>query len=109
MVLAAELVKAAKADDNNAAAEIERQWYANADEIATFFSQINPFWPRAEMLEMWNHHLDQVKAQAVARLNRDYASDIAIYDQGEQLLLEMADDLTVGIVRQFPSCFRTVR
>lgn len=102
LVLAAELVKAAKTGDIAAAAEIERRWYANADEIAAFLSAINPFWSIEKMTRMWHEHLSLVKSQAVARLNKDYASDIAFYDEGERLLLEMADELTCGIIRQFP-------
>lgn len=102
LVLAAELVKAAKAGNNAAAAEIEQRWYANAAEIATFLNCINPYWAKERMLEMWRQHLALVKAQAVARLNKDYALDIAYYDEGEQLLLKMADEFTEGIIRQFP-------
>jgi hypothetical protein len=36
LVLAADLVKAVKAGNNEAAAEAERKWYANADAIAVF-------------------------------------------------------------------------
>jgi len=107
LVLAAELVKAVKAGDTAAAAEIEKRWYANGEQIATFLSRINPYWTRETMLNMWRIHLDQVKAQAVARLNHDYTRDIFYYDQGELHLLEMADQLTQGIVRQFPMCFRS--
>lgn len=53
---------------------------------------------------MWHEHLSLVKSQAVARLNKDYASDIAFYDEGEKLILKMADEFTMGIIRQFP-CF----
>lgn len=105
LVLAAELVKAAKAGNNEAAADVEKRWYANADEIAAFFASINPYWSETAMRAMWRKHLDQVKAQAVARLNGNYAEDIAIYDEGEQLLLDMADEFTEGIVRQFPRYF----
>lgn len=102
LTLAAQLVKAAKAGDNAAAAELERRWYANADEIAALLGMINPYWSIQTQTTMWHTHLAQVKAQAVARLNRDYASDIAFYDEGERHLLEMADDLTCGILSQFP-------
>jgi hypothetical protein len=102
LVLAADLVKAAKAGDNEAAQEAERKWYANGDEIAAFLSRINPYWNLRTMQQLWRVHLDQVKAQAVARLNGDYASDITIYDEGEIHVLMMADEFTRGIARQFP-------
>lgn len=102
LVIAADLVKAAKAGDSAAAAVIERRWYANADEIAAFLSCINPYWSREGMTRMWHEHLSLVKAQAVARLKKDYRCDIALYDEGERLLLDMADDFTCGIVSQFP-------
>ncbi|MGI6331330.1 MAG: acetylglutamate kinase [Zhaonellaceae bacterium] len=105
LVLAAELVKAAQAGDSIKAQEIERRWYANADEIAEFLSSINPYWHKESMRQMWFKHLDQVKAQAVARLNGDYAASIAFYDEGEILILQMADELTIGIVKQFPQFF----
>ncbi|MGE5597767.1 MAG: acetylglutamate kinase [Bacteroidota bacterium] len=82
LVLAAQLVKEVKAGDNAAAAATERRWYANGDEIAAFLSSINPYWSREEMAAMWRRHLDLVKGQAVSRLNRDYAAQIAFYDRG---------------------------
>jgi hypothetical protein len=106
LVIAAQLVKAAKAGDKVAAADIEKRWYANADEIAIFLNCINPYWSRETLMNMWHEHLALVKAQAVARLKKDYASDIAYYDKGEELLLEMADEFTEGIIRQFPPCTR---
>ena len=102
LVIAADLVKAAKAGNSVAAAEIERRWYANADEIAALLSCINPYWSREGMTRMWHDHLSLVKSQAVARLKKDYRSDIAFYDEGERLLLGMADDFTCGIIRQLP-------
>ena len=43
LVLAAELVTAAAKGDTKKAAEKEKQWYRNADEIAEFLSSINPY------------------------------------------------------------------
>ncbi len=106
LVIAAELVKAAKAGNSADAADAEKRWYANADDIAAFLNQINPYWSKEAMMRMWHEHLSLVKSQAVARLNKDYKSDIAFYDVGEQLLLDMADDFTCGILSQF-LLFRT--
>ncbi|RKN85616.1 hypothetical protein [Paenibacillus ginsengarvi] len=49
LVLAAQLVKAAKAGNSQAAAEIEKKWYANADELAAFLSSINPYWSKSAL------------------------------------------------------------
>ena len=43
LLIAAELVKAAKAGNQKAVAAAERRWYANGEEIAEFLSRINPF------------------------------------------------------------------
>ncbi len=48
LTIAAQLVKAAVANDSNAAAQYEKEWYANADDIAEFLSRINPNWSKQE-------------------------------------------------------------
>lgn len=106
LVIAAELVKAAKAGDSKAAEEAEQRWYANADEIATLLNQINPFLSKEAFRTMLHEHLALTKAEAVARLNQDYARDIALYDQIEQQALMMADAMTEGIVQQFPDILK---
>ncbi|MCL6613221.1 MAG: acetylglutamate kinase [Firmicutes bacterium] len=105
LTIAAQLVKAAKAGDAAAAEEAEERWYANADAIVAFLNRINPNWPQETMRRMWHEHLRLTKAEAVARLNKDYAADIALYDEIEKQALCMADSLTEGIVEQFPEVF----
>jgi hypothetical protein len=105
LVIAGDLVKAAKAGDNRAAARIEAEWYKNADEIAAFLSSINPHWTEEELRTMLHEHLALTKDEAVVRLSGRFARDIAIYDEIEQQALDMADALTAGIVEQFPDLF----
>ncbi|WP_225445410.1 hypothetical protein [Paenibacillus arenosi] len=105
LVLAAQLVHAAKAGDNAQVAELNKKWYANADQLAKFFSSINPYWPENEMKKMLYEHLDMTKAEAIYRLHKDYASDIAAYDRIEQQALAMADMFAHGFMKQFPYAF----
>lgn len=105
LVIASELVKAAKAGDNKTAADAEKRWYANADQIALLLSQINPNWSQEEWRKMLHTHLALVKAEAVDLLNKNYAAGIAVYDEIEKQALEMADVMSRGIIKQFPNAF----
>jgi len=101
LVLAAELVKEAKAGQTEAAAEAERKWYANADEIAAFLSSINPNWNEEDLKGMLHEHLKLTKEEAVLRLQKQYKQDIAKFDEIEQQALTMADAFASGISIQF--------
>lgn len=101
LVIAADLVKAAKAGNTQKAAEIEKRWYANADDIAAFLASINPYWSRREWQRMMYQHLDLVKSEAVQLLTGKYEESIATFDEIEKQALMMADVMQQGIVKQF--------
>lgn len=106
ILIAADLVTAAKDGDSDAVAEESQRWDDNAVAIATFLSDANPRnWPADEMTSMMREHLDLTLAEAVARLNSDWDGDVAAYDKIHRQILHMADMLTRGIVRQFPKRF----
>lgn len=105
LTIAAELVKAAKAGDSAAAADAEKRWYANADQIAVFLGSINPFWSVQEWQKMLYDHLAMTKTEAVDILTQKYADSIRIFESIEQEALVMADMMTQGIARQFPQYF----
>lgn len=106
LLIAASLVEAAKAGNSTGAADAEKKWYANADEIAAFENSINPNWDKAAMMTMWHDHLRLTKDEAVARLTKNYPADIATFDQIETLANTMADSMAEGIVKQFPDKFK---
>jgi hypothetical protein len=54
---------------------------------------------------MMKSHLDLTLREAVARLEGRYADDIDAYDAVHAEILEMADMLSAGIIRQFPRLF----
>lgn len=105
LVIAAQLVKAAKAGDNKAAADAEKRWYANGDEIAAFLGSINPYWSQEDWKTMLYKHLALTKTEAVDMLTKDYAAGITVYEEIEKQALKMADMITNGIVMQFPDKF----
>jgi len=106
IVIAADLVGAAKAGDASKVAATRKRWDANADEIATFLSKANPGnWPATEMKRMMREHLDLTMSEAVARLKGDWAADIKAFDNVHNQILKMADMLSAGIIKQFPAKF----
>ena len=103
---AAELVGAAKANDQAKVAEVKKRWYANANDIAAFLSQANPKnWPLATLQSMMKTHLDQTLDEATLRLKGDTAAEIKKFDEVVALFLTMADALSGGIEAQFPQKF----
>lgn len=103
--IAAELVKAAKAGNNAAAASAEKLWYENADQIAAFLNDINPYWSAQEWQKVLYDHLAMTKNAAVYYLTRKYEDSIKEFDNIEQQALAMADMMTLGIVKQFSEYF----
>lgn len=105
LVIAAQLVTAAAAGNSAEAVRLEKLWYANADAWADFFNQLNPFWPANILRPMLHEHLVLVKAEAVDLINKNYAASIAAFDKNELHVLEIADFMSGGIIRQFPDLF----
>jgi hypothetical protein len=106
ILTAAKLIGAAKSGDTAAVSSVSAAWYANADSIATFLGSANPRqWPVATLRAVMKMHLDLTLQEATARLHGDWAADIAAYDAVHRHILEMADVLSDGIIKQFPSRF----
>ena len=106
ILLAAQLLSAAKAGDSAGVATASSAWYANADDIAAFLHAANPAnWPLADLQAMMKSHLDLTLKEGVDRLGGHYAADVADYDAVHGEILQMADMLSDGIVRQFPGAF----
>ncbi|MDF2658608.1 MAG: hypothetical protein K0Q94_1399 [Paenibacillus sp.] len=105
LTIAAELVKALQAGNTEAAADANKRWFANADEIAIFLSHINPYWSKAEWQTMMNEHLKLLTQEVSSRLAKNYAENVALGDSIQAQALDMADVMTRGILQQFPSAF----
>lgn len=107
IMIAVDLVAAAKSNNQAKFAEEDRKWTKNADEIATFLSGANPNWPKADLVDLLGQHLSLTKAEAVARLTKKWDDDVKAFDDIFTEILTVADALSEGIVRQFPNRFQT--
>jgi hypothetical protein len=97
---------AAKSGDKTKLTSAERAWFANGRRIADFLHAADPrFLSRTAARRMMKVHLNQVIEQAVDELKGDYRADARAFAPYIRHLLDMADMISGGIIRQFPGRF----
>jgi hypothetical protein len=107
ILIAAEVVAAAKAGDSAKLADAQARWAANGDQIAATLHSVNPrHWRLAQMKAELRKHLRLTTAEAVARLQGDWRADVAAYEQIHRHALHLSDLLSSGLIAQFPHRFR---
>ena len=107
ILIAADLIAAAKAGNTAKVASEQARWTANADEIAGLLSKADPqSWKLGPMKAMMRSHLRLTTDEVVARLQGKWAADVKAYDRIHVQILHMADMLSDGLVKQFPARFR---
>jgi hypothetical protein len=105
IMIAVDLVGAAKSGDQAAFATHDARWTANIGEIAAFLSGANPNWPEKDVLDLLALHLKLTKDETVARISGDWAADVKAFDDIFTEILVVADTLHDGLVAQFPDRF----
>src|SRR5215469_2100770 len=104
--LAVALLQDAKTQNTTAFAANKASWYDNANQIADFLSAANPrFWPDDVMRASMKEHLDQTLAEAQDELSGNYTASVSDYEAIHLHIIALADLLSRGIMRQFPSKF----
>ena len=106
ILIATEVVKAAKAGNKEQLDAAQKKWSANGKEIAAFLSAANPNWPKQTLESMLEEHLVLTTGEVVGRLKKDWDADIKSYDMGHIHMLMFADMLAEGIAKQFPNKFK---
>jgi hypothetical protein len=108
ILIATEVIDAARAGQADEKTDAAKRWHTNADEIASFLSTANSEnWPLQDMKSMMREHLELTTAEVEAHLGRDWEADVAAFDKAREQILKMADMLSSGIIRQFPEKFGT--
>ena len=98
LLIAADLVNAAKKGETEKADIARQKWYQNADEIARFLSSIQPCWSEARWKEMLYSHLQMTEQEAVLRLQGNYVADIETFNAIENEALQMANYMFCGLI-----------
>jgi len=106
IMIAVELVAAAKSNNQTKFAEEDNKWTKNAEEIATFLSGANPHWSKVDLVDLLGQHLSLTKRETVDRLTKNWEDDVKAFDDIFVEILTIADALSEGIIKQFPSKFQ---
>ena len=101
LLIAAKLVDAAISGNGQLVAQLEQEWFRNADQIAQLMSEFFPTETKESWQMMMHEHLKLTKEEAVLRIGRKYAENVAIYDTIETQALGMADMIVNGIIKTF--------
>ena len=105
ILIAVDLIEAAKANDQAAFARHDARWSANIGEIAKLLAGANPHWPEKDVLDLLALHLKLTTGEVVARLTKDWAADVKAFDDIFTEIMVVADTLHDGLVAQFPDRF----
>lgn len=102
LTIAADLIAATVAGDNDTVASLNNSWRQNADELAAFLADININWSGEDWEALLDEHLDIITAFVRAWIAGNYEEAIIQADNMEAQVLEMADMMAYGISEQFP-------
>lgn len=105
ITLAAEVVAAAKAGNQEKLREADARWHKNAEDMSHFLNKANSNWTVNDLMNMFNDHLRLTTDEAVARLKKEWKNDIKAFDEIFDQIMKMADMITNGIIKQFPGKF----
>jgi hypothetical protein len=106
IMIAVDLIKAAKSGDTAGFEDNDRKWTENVEEIAGLLSGANPDnWPKADVLDLLMQHLNLTKGEVVARLHGKWDDDFAAFDLIFTEILKVADILAESIDHQLSNKF----
>jgi hypothetical protein len=107
ILIAAEVIAAAKAGDSAKLADAQARWAKNGDDVAAVLASVNPrFWKLGKMKAELRMHLKLTTDEAVARLQGNWNADVAAYEKVHTHMLHFSDVLSDGLMKQFPRRFR---
>jgi hypothetical protein len=92
------LVKALNNNDTQAADEALKQWYELADEHATFYAKLSPYWSKEQWRLIVYQFIGAIYYGVLAMISGDYNKEIEIFDYANQIAISMADYASRGVM-----------
>ncbi|NLK39120.1 MAG: hypothetical protein GX303_02560 [Clostridiales bacterium] len=77
------------------------RWFENADNIAMFLSQINPFWNVDIWKQLLHEYIELLETVITSRFNEKYDIEIETFDILHEHVMKMSDYIVEGIKRQY--------
>jgi len=106
VLIAFDVIEAAKAGDKVRLEAANQKWHANAADIATFLNNLNPrYWPKQCLNDTWDQHLALTMDEITARLQTNWKDDITAFEKDFAHILGFAECFADGIIKQFSSKF----
>jgi hypothetical protein len=85
------------------------QWNANTDSVAEFLAGLNPQLSRQTLADLLDEFVNLASDEVLARMDKKYETEVKDCDGMQLQASRIADDLTTGIIKQFPTNFQTVK
>jgi hypothetical protein len=100
VLIAVELLSAARRGNISRFKAEDERLIGNADQIASFLSGLNDLWPRDELARRIQLLCQLTKDEAVARVTGDVDGDLRTFDRIYSEAMGLADALTQGLVQR---------
>lgn len=107
IVIAGDIVEAAKRGQGAKVNQLNKDWHRNADDIAAFLSGANPHLKNEDVKKLMYTHLELVTDDLTASLVKDWDARILSIDDGMTHIIMMADAISDAVVKQFPEKFKS--
>lgn len=99
------VINAYRIGDKDGLDKVSKEWHDNANDIAKYLCSINPNYDEESIKEMLGTHLELTKEEIMRRISANWKADIDNYEKGQENILNFANMLVDGIVKQFPEKF----
>lgn len=95
--LTGEVIRSLKSGNMDDYDALIKEWYGNANQIATLLGSQNPYFGSRETRNMLLNHLDLLREEIEHQINGEYGQSIDTFRDIENQAIQMADYFTRGL------------